>query len=400
MSKWIELNNEVKVMKDGQFQFEKDREAVKEYMVNYVNTNTVFFHDLKEKLDYLFENDYYERSIFDKYTFSQIKEIFNMCYKKKFRFPSFMSAYKFYNNYALKTDDGTKFLERYEDRVAVNALDGADGNFEKAKELAFILMEQGYQPATPTFLNAARKRSGERVSCFLISCPDNTEGILYVLGAAAQLSRRGGGVGINLSKLRGEGDPIMRVHNAASSIVGIAKLLEGIFNHFNQLGQRNGSGVAYLNLFHSDIEQFLETKKINADENIRLKTLSIGVIAPSKFFELAEKDLPYFVFSPYDVEKEYGKALDDMDMDVWYDKLVANCNIRKWKKDARQMLVKIAQIQQESGYPYWMFPDNANRQDTFMGVEDLRVEMSNLCSTAFANSGIWRHRHFRKRYFV
>ncbi|MDH6674305.1 ribonucleoside-diphosphate reductase alpha chain [Paenibacillus sp. LBL] len=379
----IELNNEVKVMKDGLYQFEKDKEAVKAYMIDYVNKNTVFFHDLKEKMDYLFENNYYDKKVFEPYTFAQIKQVFQLAYNKKFRFPSFMSAYKYYNNYTLRTDDGTKFLERYEDRVAVNALDLADGDFEKAKLIVKALINQRYQPATPTFLNSGRKRSGEKVSCFLLDTPDTTEGILYVISACAQLSRRGGGVGINLSRLRAESDPILDVENAASSLVGVAKILEDTFSHFNQLGQRNGSGVAYVNIFHLDVDVFLETKKINADEKYRLKTLSIGLIAPSKFFELAEKNLPYFTFSPYDVRKETGIELADMDMDEWYDKLVDNKNIRKEKKDARQMLTKVAQIQQESGYPYWMFIDNANKRDTFMNVSDLKVLMSNLCNEIY-----------------
>lgn len=122
MSRWIELNNEVKIQKDGMYQFEKDKEAVRDYMINYVNQNTVFFHDLREKIDYMIEHDYYDETLIEKYKFSQVKDVFRKAYGFKFRFPSFMSAFKFYNNYALKTNDQTKFLERYEDRVAISAL--------------------------------------------------------------------------------------------------------------------------------------------------------------------------------------------------------------------------------------------------------------------------------------
>lgn len=146
------------IQKDGKFQFEKDREAVHSYFVDYVNQNTVFFHDLKEKLDYLLENDYYEEEFLSKYTFEQIKEVFKLAYSFKFRFPSFMSAFKFYNDYALKTNDKTKILERYEDRVSVVALFFANGDAEKAKEFTSLMMKQEYQPSTPTFLNAGRKK--------------------------------------------------------------------------------------------------------------------------------------------------------------------------------------------------------------------------------------------------
>lgn len=380
-AKWIELNNEVKIMKEGKYQFEKDKDAVHSYFVDYVNKNTMFFHDYEEKLKYLFENNYYDKSLFDKYKLDDVIELYDYAFSKRFRFPSFMSAYKFFNNYAMTTDDGKVFLERYEDRVVVNALFHADGDIIKAKQNTNIMMEGGYQPATPSFLNAGRARSGEKVSCFLLSTPDSTEGIEYVDTSSAQLSRRGGGVGINLSKVRSAGESIKGVEGVSGGIIGICKKLEDTFSYYNQMGQRSGSGVVYLNIHHSDIEQFLETKKINADESIRLKTLSIGVIAESKFFELAEEGKPYFVFYPHSVFKEYGKHMDDMDMNEWYDTLVENPNVRKRQLDPRKMLTKIAQIQQESGYPYWMFKTNANKNHALKDIGD--IEMSNLCNEVY-----------------
>ena len=130
------------VQKDGQFQFEKDQEAVKRYFIDNINQNTVFFHDLKEKLDYLIENEYYSREFLDLYTFPQIKAIFKKAYAKKFRFPSYMSAFKFYNDYALRTDDKKKILERYEDRVSIVALFLADGDYERAQGLVEVLINQ------------------------------------------------------------------------------------------------------------------------------------------------------------------------------------------------------------------------------------------------------------------
>lgn len=390
MGNWIRLNNEVKITKDGMYQFDKDKEAVRDYMINHVNQNMVFFHDLREKINYMIENDYYDANLFDMYTFKQIKSVFTKAYSFKFRFPSFMSAFKFYNNYALKTDDQTKYLERYEDRVAVSALyfgtlysksDNQDDMYQEALRQVVNLMEQNYQPATPTFLNAGISRGGDKVSCFLLTTPDSTEGINYVNNASSQLSRRGGGVGINLTRLRAMGESIKGTEGVSGGVVGVARQLEETFGYFNQNGKRDGSGVAYLNIFHADINRFLDTKKVNADEKVRLKTLSIGVIAPNKFFELAEEGKPYFVFYPHNVYKEYGVELNDMEMDKWYDKLVNNPNIRKDKLDPRQMLNKVAQIQQQSGYPYWMFIDNAN--DVHVLKDIGRIEMSNLCNEIY-----------------
>ncbi|WP_230191094.1 MULTISPECIES: class 1b ribonucleoside-diphosphate reductase subunit alpha [unclassified Paenibacillus] len=366
------------VRKNGNFQFEKDREAARSYFVDYVNQNTVFFHDLKEKIDYLIEQEYYEKELFDKYDFKEVKQLYDDLYKKKFRFPSFMSAFKFYNNYAMKTNDGSKFLERYEDRIAVVSLFLGDGDMNKAREYADLLISQEYQPATPTFLNAGKKRRGELVSCFLLEVDDSMNSIGFAINSALQLSKIGGGVSLNLSKIRAADEQIKGLDGKASGVLPVMKLFEDAFSYANQLGQRDGSGVVYLNVFHADIHEFLDTKKINSDEKIRIKTLSLGVVAPNKFFELVEKDKDMYLFYPHTIYKEYGKHMDDMDLTAMYDELVENPNIRKKKVVARDLILKIAQIQMESGYPYIMFVDNANEYHALKEIG--RVKFSNLCS--------------------
>ncbi|ATN94366.1 putative ribonucleotide-diphosphate reductase subunit alpha [Bacillus phage BSP9] len=234
--KWVRLNNEIMIQKDGKFQFEKDKEAVHSYFVDYVNQNTVFFHNLKEKLDYLIENEYYEEEFLSKYSFEGIKEVFKLAYSKKFRFPSFMSAFKFYNDYALKTNDKKKLLERYEDRISIVALFFADGDTEKAKQYVEMMIQQDYQPSTPTFLNAGRKRRGELVSCFLMEVGDSLNDISKAIDMSMQLSKLGGGVSLNLSKLRAKGEAIKGVENATKGVVGVMKLLDNAFRYADQMG--------------------------------------------------------------------------------------------------------------------------------------------------------------------
>ena len=375
--KWIYLNNEIMVKKDGEFQLEKDKEAVYSYFIDYVNKNTVFFHNLKEKMDYLIENDYYI-NFYDMYTFEEIKEVFKSVYNKKFRFASFMSASKFYQSYALRDDTGEKFLERYEDRISIVSLYLAQGNKNKAMEYAEMLINQEYQPATPTFLNSGKKRSGELVSCFLDEMGDNLSGIGYVFDSAMKLSSIGGGVSINLSKVRARGESIKGVEGRASGVLPIMKIMEDIFSYANQLGQRAGAGAVYLNVFHSDINEFLDCKKINVDEKIRIKSLSIGVIVPDKFMELAREDEICYTFHPHTVFLEYGQYLDEMDMNEMYEKLVDNPNVKKKKINARELLIKISQTQKESGYPYLFFKDNANKEHALKEIGS--VKFSNLCT--------------------
>ena len=375
--KWIYLNNEIMMQKDGEYQLEKDKEAVYSYFVDYVNKNTVFFHNLKEKMKYLIKNNYYI-DFYEMYSHNEIKEIFKLVYDKKFRFASFMSASKFYQSYALMDDSGEKFLERYEDRISITALYLAQGNMEKARESATMMINQEYQPATPTFLNSGKKRSGELVSCFLDEMGDSLSDIGYIFDSSMKLSSIGGGVSINLSKIRARGESIKGVENCASGVLPIMKVLEDIFSYANQLNQRPGSGAVYLNVFHSDIMEFLDSKKINVDEKIRIKSLSIGVIVPDKFMQLAMDDEACYIFYPHTVYQAYGQYLDEMDMDEMYEKLVDNPKVKKKKINARELLVKISQTQRESGYPYLFFKNNANKEHPLKEIGN--VKFSNLCT--------------------
>jgi len=374
---YFKLNNMVNIpTENNEIQLNKDREAVKAYFLENINPNTVFFHTLEEKIDYLIENDYIEEDFIKKYDFEFIKDLFKFLYDQKFRFDSFMGAYKFYNQYALKTNDRSKILERYEDRIGFASLYLAGGDEKLAMNLAKEHITQRLQLATPTFLNAGKTARGELVSCFLVDIQDNMESIGRSVNSALQLSKRGGGVGLNLTNLREAGAPIKKIANAGSGVVPVMKIFEDSFSYANQLGQRNGAGAVYLNVFHPDIYEFLSTKKENADEKIRVKTLSLGLIVPDKYYELLKTNAPMYLFSPYDVERIYGQPFGYVDITENYDDMVQNDDIKKYKINARQLEQEISKLQQESGYPYIINIDTANNDNPVFG----RITMSNLCS--------------------
>ncbi|HBF2787111.1 TPA: class 1b ribonucleoside-diphosphate reductase subunit alpha [Clostridioides difficile] len=379
---WIELNNQVIIKNEqGKYQLEKDKEALSSYIEEFIQPKLRKFNNLEERLKYLIDEGYYSKEVINQYSIDVIKNIYDMIDKHKFEFQSYMSANKFYQNYALKSNDGKEILETYNDKVLIVALTLGNGNKDLALNLADKIVKQEFQPATPTFLNAGRKRAGEMVSCFLLSVEDSTEGISYAISSSNHLSKIGGGVALNLSKLRASGESIKDIEGAAGGVVGVAKMLEQSFSYFNQMGARQGSGAVYLTVFHPDFELLMDTKKINADEKIRLATLSLGAIIPDKFMELAEKNEVAYAFYPHTVYKKYGVSLDEIEIDEWYDKLVNDSDIRKKEINPRQMLTKIAQMQQESGYPYVVYIDTANREHTLKDVGI--IKMSNLCCEIF-----------------
>ena len=524
---------------NGNLQLDADRRAARQYFLQNINNNTVFFHSLEEKLDYLFTEGYYEKAVFDQYDSDFVKDLFKQAYAHKFRFKTFLGAFKFYTAYALKTFDGKRYLERYEDRIVTVALGLAQGDEAQARTYVDEIITGHFQPATPTFLNMGKMARGELVSCFpagtpvltskgyvdiakievgdkvvtdngethvvegltgrsatddgaviryvggsftatdehpilirtertdfdaplrgdgddpdkkivwacakdvrpgdlvlfpravrildfvvdgtivsdthigyrvtevqtgnllgkavynlevhdrhtyivnsaivhncyLLRMEDNMESISRGITSALQLSKRGGGVSLLLTNLREHGAPIKKIAGASSGVIPVMKILEDSFSYANQLGARQGAGAVVLHAHHPDILSFLDTKRENADEKIRIKTLSLGVVIPDITFELAKNNDDMYLFSPYDVERVYGKAFSDINVSDVYHDMVADARIKKFKINARQFFQTLAELQFESGYPYIMFEDTVNRANPIEG----KIVQSNLC---------------------
>lgn len=371
----IELNNAITREKDGFYDLGKDQEALSVYLEE-VAGKTQYFNNELDRLSWLVEHDFYF-DCFALYDEHFLKEISAKAYTYNFKFASYMAATKFYQSYALKTNDKKTFLENYEQHMVIVALYLAQGDNYFALELLDTLMKQVYQPATPTMLNAGRSRRGELVSCYLLSIDDSMNSINYNEGVARTLSKYGGGVALNLSRLRARGESIKEVEGCAKGVIPVAKSLEMSFQYADQLGQRPGAGAVYLNVFHADLPEFLDTKKVNADEGLRLATISTGLIVPDKFMELAKKNEPFYMFYPHNIHKHYGVHLDDMNMSEMYDTLVADTRIKKREGSARDILNQVAKMQLQSGYPYLMFKDNANKVHALKDIGD--IHQSNLC---------------------
>ncbi|EPR9083783.1 class 1b ribonucleoside-diphosphate reductase subunit alpha [Cronobacter dublinensis] len=360
----------------GRIQFAKDHEAVEAFMAAHVQPRTVAFPDTHARLAYLVSEGYYDDNVLKRYDAAFVAGLFDEAHRYGFTFKTFLGAWKFYTSYTLKTFDGKRYLEHFPDRACMVALTLACGDEALARQILIEILSGRFQPATPTFLNCGKQQRGELVSCFLLRIEDNMESIGRAVNAALQLSKRGGGVAFSLSNLREAGAPIKRIENQSSGVIPVMKMLEDAFSYANQLGARQGAGAVYLNAHHPDILRFLDTKRENADEKIRIKTLSLGVVIPDITFELAKANAQMALFSPYDVERLYGKPFGDISVSDMYSQLVEDDRVRKRYISARELFQRLAEIQFESGYPYIMFEDTVNRANPIAG----RINMSNLCS--------------------
>jgi ribonucleoside-diphosphate reductase alpha chain len=361
---------------DGKIQFDKDRQAAQMYLSDHVVNNTITFDNLTQRLAYLVDNEYYEADLLAKYRPEFLAEIHDYAASFNFEFESFLGAFKFYTSYALKTFDGKKYLENFEQRTVMVALLLAEANEARAKTLVAEIITGRFQPATPTFLNSGKAQRGELVSCFLLRTEDNMESIARAINSSLQLSKRGGGVALSLTNIRESGAPIKKIEGQSSGVIPVMKMLEDAFSYANQLGARQGAGAVYLNVHHPDILKFLDTKRENADEKVRIKSLSLGVVIPDITLELARNNEDMYLFSPYDVERVYGVPMSDISITEKYQEMVADTRINKTTINARQLFQTIAELQFESGYPYIVYEDTVNRANPIDG----RINMSNLCS--------------------
>ena len=153
---------------DGKIQFDADKRAAREYFLQHVNQNTVFFHSLKERLDYLVEKEYYEPAVLAKYPFEFIQELNDRAYAKKFRFETFLGAFKYYTSYTLKTFDGKRYLERFEDRVVMTALGLADGDqklADRPRRRDHLGPLPAGHPDVPQLRQGAARRARLAASC-------------------------------------------------------------------------------------------------------------------------------------------------------------------------------------------------------------------------------------------
>lgn len=361
---------------EGRIQFEKDREATRQFFLQHVRPNSMTFASAGERLRYLVDQGYYDAAVLNQYDFGFLCQLHEAAEASGFRFHTFLGAWKFYTSYTLKTFDGKRYLETFPQRACMVALTLAQGDETQARQLLDEILSGRFQPATPTFLNCGKQQRGELVSCFLLRIEDNMESIGRAVNSALQLSKRGGGVAFLLSNLREAGAPIKRIENQSSGVIPVMKMLEDAFSYANQLGARQGAGAVWLHAHHPDILRFLDTKRENADEKIRIKTLSLGVVIPDITFRLAKENRDMALFSPYDVERIYGKAFGDISITEHYEAMLADTRIRRSWIKPRDFFQTLAEIQFESGYPYILFEDSVNRSNPIAG----RINMSNLCS--------------------
>lgn len=244
--------------------------------------------------------------------------------------------------------------------------------------------------ATPTLSNAG-KSYGQLSSCFIDTVGDSLRDIYDSNTDVATLSKGGGGIGVYMGKIRARGGSIKGFKGLSSGIVPWARQLNNTAVSVDQLGQRQGSIAAYLDVWHGDIFEFLELKLNNGDDRVRARDLFTGVCIPDLFMEKVEARADWYLFDPHEVKSVMGFALEDFydeeegrgSFRDRYELCVKDNRLSKKVVPAIDIMKAIMKSQLETGTPYMFYRDTVNRMNP--NKHEGIIYCSNLCTEIMQN---------------
>lgn len=258
-------------------------------------------------------------------------------------------------------------------RVAIG-IHGAD--LPRVAETYELLSQKYFTHATPTLFNAGTNHP-QLSSCYLIAMEDDSvDGIYNTLKDCAKISKWAGGIGLHSHNIRAAGTHINGTNGESNGIVPMLRVFNTTARYIDQGGgKRSGSFAIYLEPWHADIEAFLDMKKNHGDEEMRARDLFYGLWMPDLFMEKVKKDEDWALFCPHKcpgLADCYGAEFNAL-----YAKYEAEGKANKIIK-ARTLWFKILDSQMETGTPYLVYKDAANKKSNQqnLGV----IKSSNLCS--------------------
>lgn len=270
---------------------------------------------------------------------------------------------------------GNKIIERPQHmwlRVSIG-IHGSD--LDAVKETYDLMSQKYFTHATPTLFNAGTPRS-QLSSCYLIGMEDDSiEGIYNTLKDCALISKYSGGIGLHIHNIRAKGSHIKGTNGTTDGLVPMLRVFNNTARYVNQSGRRNGSFAIYLEPWHADIFDFLELRKNHGDEELKARDLFYALWVPDLFMERVKmKDGKWSLFCPHEcpgLADVYGTEFKSL-----YESYEAQGKARK-QVNARDLWFAILDAQMETGTPYLVYKDAANRKSNQQNLGT--IKSSNLC---------------------
>lgn len=296
---------------------------------------------------------------------------------------NYLGVKTLYDRYLLKDGDGKpiELPQHMFMAIAMFLAQREENRNEWAVKFYDMISKFEVMLATPTLSNARTPRH-QLSSCYIGSTPDNIEGIFDGYKEMALLSKFGGGIGWDWTKVRSMGSFIDNHKGAAGGAIPFLKITNDVAIAVDQLGTRKGAIAVYMEPWHMDIYDFLDLKKNSGEERRRAHDLFPALWINDLFMERVEKNETWSLFDPLDVP-ELTECYGD-EFKHYYVDYESNPSIRKVEISAKELWKKILTSYFESGSPFLTFKDTANRNNPndHSGI----IRSSNLCTEIFQNT--------------
>lgn len=345
--------------------------------------------DFKSKIEFLTEEGLYGSYILENYTGEEIDELeayMDFSRDKIFTYSGLDLVRKRY----LITNHKGDILEKVQEMfmgIAMHLAIPEKNKIGFAKRLYDILSTLKATMATPTMTNA-RKPFNQLSSCFIDTVPDTLKGIYRSVTNFAEVSKHGGGMGLYFGKVRANGSDIRGFEGVAGGVIRWIRLANDTAVAVDQLGVRQGAVAVYLDIWHKDIPEFMGLRTNNGDDRMKAHDVFPGVCVPDLFWRLTRDDInaDWHMFDPHEVEKKYGKALEDTygeEFEEFYEKLVADKDISRRTMSVKDMVRLLIKSWTETGTPFVFNRDAVNRLNP--NKHKGMIYSSNLCTEIAQN---------------
>lgn len=349
------------------------------------------------------EKGLYDKILFEKYTEEEIKEAGAHINKDRDLLFDYAGVNQLKDRYLTKDYDGS-ILELPQERFMVMALHLSSVEKPKdrlyhAKKLYDRYSKLQISSATPTFMNSG-KPQGALSSCHIVTMDDSLQSIFDSYSKIAEFSKNGAGLGVYLGKIRSNGSDIRGFNGASSGVIPFLKIIDKIAETVDQLGARSGAVATTMDVWHMDLEMFLDIQSPVGDQNMRAFNIFPALAIPDEFMRQVEKRGDWYLFDPHEIRKEMGysledfydkkklgeKELPDKELHAWtyrYYECVDNPKLKKKRVSSIEIMKKIMKQQLEKGKLFMFYRDTANRDNpnSHAGM----IYSSNLCQEISQN---------------
>ncbi len=359
---------------------------------NYRKSNLAVPYDYESFLDFAIKNNVYSSVIQEKYSKEEIKEAASFIKPELDLVYDYAGANLLIKRYLCEFDD--QIVELPQEMFLSIAL-LIEQNEDKAVRMAQVkdtylkLADRKISLGTPLLMNL-RRPNGNLSSCFITVMDDNRDSIFYVIDQISAISKFGGGVGVNISRVRAKGARIKGIKNASGGVIPWIRIINDTAIAVNQQGKRKGAVTVSLDMWHLDIENFLELRTENGDQRMKAYDIFPQVVIPDLFMKKVENNEKWLLVDPQEIRTKYHQEIADLwgeEFEKLYNQLYFDAEFGKLEMfkfvPAKELLKRLMKSQVETGMPYIAFKDTLNRYNP--NKHDGIIVGTNLCTESHSN---------------